>query len=143
MGSAICPPPGDENPASVRHFHGKEESILYHEELPTFGCDINSFSYLGIYHPCLTGSLAITSDKKVVPCPRLESEVLMDLKEHNSLLDLFDRKEKVLKYWKLSLENIEPCGTCEFKRMCMDCRAAEVAFSNSLNQKSLCSYRGL
>ncbi len=23
MGSAICPPPGDENPASVRHFHGK------------------------------------------------------------------------------------------------------------------------
>ncbi|BBW98292.1 hypothetical protein GsuE55_31250 [Geobacillus subterraneus] len=67
----------------------------------------------------------------------------MDLKEHNSLLDLFDRKEKVLKYWKLSLENIEPCGTCEFKRMCMDCRAAEVAFSNSLNQKSLCSYRGL
>jgi len=123
--------------------NGKEESILYHEELPTFGCDINSFSYLGIYHPCLTGSLAITSDKKVVPCPRLESEVLMDLKEHNSLLDLFDRKEEVLKYWKLSLENIEPCGTCEFKRMCMDCRAAEVAFSNSLTQKSLCSYTGL
>ncbi len=117
-----------------------DDKVVYHQNLPVFTKDINSFSYLGEYHPCLAGTLAIGADKKVYPCPRMHEEPLMDLGRKERFLDLFDEKENMLKYWKLSLEKIEPCSKCEFRRMCGDCRAAEWEFSNDFTKKTLCSY---
>lgn len=117
-----------------------DDKVLYHQNLPVFTKDINTFSYLGEYHPCLSGTLAIGADKKVYPCPRMHEDPLMDLEQNDSFLDLFDEKADILKYWKLSLEKIEPCNKCEFRRMCGDCRAAEMEFSNNLTKKVICSY---
>lgn len=117
-----------------------DDKVLYHLNLPVFTKDINTFSYLGEYHPCLSGTLAIGADKKVYPCPRMHEDPLMDLEQNDSFLDLFDEKADILKYWKLSLEKIEPCNKCEFRRMCGDCRAAEMEFSNNLTKKVICSY---
>ncbi|WP_255258077.1 radical SAM protein [Bacillus sp. AFS018417] len=117
-----------------------DDKVVYHQYLPVFTKDINTFSYLGEYHPCLAGTLAVGADKKVYPCPRMHEEPLMDLENNERFLDLFDEKANIMKYWKLSLEKIEPCSKCEFRRMCGDCRAAEMEFSKDLTKKTLCSY---
>lgn len=120
----------------------KEESINYSKDLPLFSSDIDTFRYLESYHPCLSGTLALNADKKIYPCPSMSTEVILDLSKDKNFFKVFEQnKEKVLKYWKLSLERVQPCNQCEFRRLCMDCRAVETLYSKDIYEKGLCSYQ--
>ncbi len=119
-----------------------EGSINYSKDLPLFSSDIDTFRYLESYHPCLSGTLALNADKKIYPCPSISTDEILDLSKDNSFLRVFEQgKEKVLRYWKLSPEKIQPCNQCEFRRLCMDCRAVESFYSKDINKKGLCSYQ--
>lgn len=130
------------NKISISIIVEKEDPINYSKDLPLFSSDIDTFRYLESYHSCLTGTLALNANKKIYPCPSMSTEVIMDLSENKNFLKVFEQdKEKVLTYWKLSPEKIQPCNQCEFRRLCMDCRAVETFYSKDINKKGSCSYQ--
>lgn len=97
----------------------------------------SNFDKLKEYHPCLNGNIAITSDKKIIPCPAMYQDVLVDLTKEN-ILDCFENEINVDLYWKLSLDKINTCHECKFRFSCTDCRALEKNISGDLYSKQLC-----
>ncbi|WP_068613219.1 4Fe-4S cluster-binding domain-containing protein [Paenibacillus tuaregi] len=88
-------------------------------------------------HPCLMGVIAITADRKVIPCPSMIKHPLLDLgKSH--ILDLFQYPEILNEFWRFSLEKIERCKACKIRFSCVDCRAVEELLSNDLYKKEIC-----
>ena len=97
----------------------------------------NNFNMAKEYHPCLNGNISITSDKKLIPCPAMYQDVLVDLSKGN-ILDCFEGENNIDLYWKLSLDKIDHCNKCKFRFSCTDCRALEKNISGNLYSKQLC-----
>ncbi|GAB6055790.1 hypothetical protein JCM15415_11060 [Methanobacterium movens] len=92
------------------------------------------------YHPCLGHIITISYDGKVLICPMMRSNVIGDLKSNN-LHEIFKEEyERIKKFWKCTLDNIEKCTECEFRYACMDCRALEEVLTENFNKKALCDY---
>jgi radical SAM protein with 4Fe4S-binding SPASM domain len=96
-----------------------------------------NFSLYKDLHPCLNGILAITADKKIIPCPSMNNHVLLDL-NHSSFMDLFDEVEKIDKYWRFTLQEIDKCKPCKLRYSCVDCRAVEEVLVKSGVKKEIC-----
>lgn len=91
-------------------------------------------------HPCLGGSITITCNGNVIPCPMLREKVIGNV-EKEELYDLFgEKKEEIEKYWNLTLDHVEKCKMCEFRYACTDCRALEKKLTGDLYGKKLCNY---
>ncbi|MDF9842711.1 MULTISPECIES: 4Fe-4S cluster-binding domain-containing protein [unclassified Paenibacillus] len=88
-------------------------------------------------HPCLMGVIAITADRKVIPCPTMVNHPLLDL-EQSHLLELFEDPEIINQFWRFSLGKIEKCKACKIKYSCVDCRSVEEALSKDLYKKEIC-----
>jgi len=90
------------------------------------------------FHPCLGGTIAVTSSGKVLPCPMFRGEVLGDLK-NEKLYEIF-RRGRIYDFWRMTMDEIERCKDCEFRYSCHDCRALEASLTKDLRGKRLCSY---
>ena len=75
------------------------------------------------YHDCLAGTIAVTADGYLLPCPLLRNYVVVDLKEKGLRDGL--RKKRLRNFWKLTKDSVEGCSKCPFKYICHDCRALE------------------
>lgn len=90
------------------------------------------------HHPCLFGTIAISSGGNVLPCPYMVTDILGNTNDSDWLSKLFET-ESIYDYWDLSLSQIEKCQDCAFQNACMDCRAFETGISGDLYGKQVCS----
>jgi len=91
------------------------------------------------YHPCLHGTLGVTADGKLLPCPFLKDEVLGDIAKVDVIEHIFEER-LVDHYWRLNLSRIPKCKNCQFRFGCTDCRAAERALTGDLHGKQICAW---
>lgn len=86
---------------------------------PNFSTDPTSFRRNQLYHPCLAGKLAITTDGKVIPCIFSRDKTVGDLRK----IDLEDilASEEVEEKWKLTKDDVLVCRDCEYRYACFDC----------------------
>jgi len=88
------------------------------------------------FHPCLSGTLAITAEGFALPCPLLRNFVVGSVKELS--LKQILRKRRLKRFWKLRKEDIEGCKLCPFSSTCHDCRALEYYASGDIMGLEYC-----
>ncbi|WP_160674603.1 4Fe-4S cluster-binding domain-containing protein [Clostridium sp. C8-1-8] len=113
-----------------------------HESQYIIDSRIDTRALLDFYHTkeynlCLGGMVAISSDKKVLPCPSMKKHKIVDLTTCN-LLNSFESNEGLDKFWKFTLDKISNCSNCKFRYSCVDCRAIEEELTGDLYGKALC-----
>jgi len=94
------------------------------------GLKVNLMALRGInnpstvhYHDCLAGTIAVTADGYLLPCPLLRKYVVADLRK-SSLAEAV-RRRYLRTFWRLTRDKIEACSSCPFRYSCHDCRALE------------------
>ncbi|MEL6048772.1 radical SAM protein [Methanothrix soehngenii] len=90
------------------------------------------------HHPCLGHTISICSDGKAIPCPMMRKYALGNVGK-SPLYSIF-QDFYLDKFWKLTLDKIDRCSSCEFRFACSDCRALEEALTGSHLGKRLCCY---
>ncbi len=83
---------------------------------------------------CWRGKLAITCEGEVIPCIFARALVLGSVRDHPlSSLIASDRLQRI---WGITLDEVEVCRDCEFRRFCSDCRALPYTATGDLYGKS-------
>jgi radical SAM protein with 4Fe4S-binding SPASM domain len=104
--------------------------------------DANRYYHNKWLHPCLWGTIALTADGNVLPCPHLKTEILGSMKDANCIYNIFENEDLIFKYWeRLCLSNISKCKDCSFNHGCLDCRALEKRITGDLYGKYVCSLK--
>lgn len=88
------------------------------------------------YHDCLSGTVAVTADGYVLPCPLLRNYVAGDLTRMTLKETL--RKKRLRSFWRMTKDNIPTCATCPFKYICHDCRALEYQATGEIDGIEYC-----
>ena len=88
------------------------------------------------YHDCLAGTVAVTADGYVLPCPLLRNYVVGDLARMT--LKEAVRKKRLRAFWKMTKDKIETCSSCPFKYICHDCRALEYQATGEIDGMEYC-----
>ena len=88
------------------------------------------------YHDCLAGTIAVTADGYLLPCPLLRNYVIVDLKEKSLRSAL--RKKRLRDFWKMTKDSIPSCFKCPFKYLCHDCRALEYQATGEIDGMEYC-----
>ncbi|AIU69238.1 Fe-S oxidoreductase [Thermococcus eurythermalis] len=88
------------------------------------------------YHDCLSGTVAVTADGYVLPCPLLRNYVAGDLTRMTLKETL--RKKRLRSFWRMTKDNIPTCATCPFKYICHDCRALEYQATGEIDGMEYC-----
>lgn len=113
-----------------------------YSKIPLFGKErvknatLQFFEWCQEYHPCLGGIVSVSSDGSVYVCRIMREKSLGNVLDTNLSEILRTRKEEIGKFWNLTRDTITPCGTCEYRYSCMDCRAIE----EEVHQTTLCHY---
>lgn len=106
----------------------------YHQNSVNF----KNYKNADLFHPCLKGTVAITSQMEILPCPSMKNEILASYSKQN-FKNIFQDYLLLDSYWKLPLKKLESCSKCEYNRFCLDCRAVETKETDELT-KYHCSY---
>lgn len=101
--------------------------------------NVETFWHNFYHHPCLYGTLALTSNGKILPCPNMKKEILADVMNDSEAFERIFGDREIDKYWNLNLGKIEKCKECIFRYGCFECRAVELKLTNNLSGKFLCS----
>ena len=88
------------------------------------------------YHDCLAGTIAVTADGYLLPCPLLRNYVVVDLRESGLKEAL--RKKKLRRFWKMTKDTIPACSKCPFRYLCHDCRALEYQATGEIDGMEFC-----
>jgi len=117
-------------------FIGEVYVDLFPPKSPILAIEYGKYKLLneerGELHPCLAGTLGVTPEGYILPCPAMGNYVVGHVKEG---LRRVARKRKVRSLWKLSGEDIEGCSKCPLWNRCHDCRALN--YNLTLNEKGL------
>jgi len=89
------------------------------------------------YHDCLAGTVAVTADGFVLPCPLLRNTIIGDLRE-KSFKWIVGKSKKLREFWSMTKDKIEGCSTCPFRYVCHDCRALEYQASGDIRGIEYC-----
>ena len=123
---------------SLRYQEG-ENKLEYFSTMPKIISDKVAFRRLEKIHSCLGGTLAISSDKKVYPCPGIKDAIgIIDYDLNKTFSHIFNNREEIMKFWCFSIEEIEPCKECEYRKTCSDCRAFDYSLGN-IRTKTICN----
>ena len=88
------------------------------------------------YHDCLAGTIAVTPEGYLLPCPLLRNYVVVDLTKDSIKTAL--RKKKLRSFWNMSKDSIPSCSKCPFKYLCHDCRALEYQATGEIDGMEYC-----
>ncbi|WP_297510137.1 SPASM domain-containing protein [Thermococcus sp.] len=88
------------------------------------------------YHDCLAGTIAVSADGYLLPCPLLRNYVVVDLKEKGLKEGL--RKKRLRDFWRMTKDSVNGCSKCPFKYICHDCRALEYQATGEINGMEYC-----
>lgn len=88
------------------------------------------------YHDCLAGTVAVTADGYVLPCPLLRNHIVGDLKKEG--LKKITRRKRLRAFWRMTKDHIPACSSCPFKYICHDCRALEYQATGEIDGIEYC-----
>jgi SPASM domain peptide maturase of grasp-with-spasm system len=103
---------------------------------------INQFLFLESfsYNNCLNKKFSISCDGNIVNCPSLQQEFgNINNIASKDLLNIVNNND-FKNYWHICKDKIEICKDCEFRYMCMDCRAFIKDPENIFSQPAKCGY---
>ena len=89
------------------------------------------------YHDCLAGTVAVSADGFVLPCPLLRNLVVGDVRE-KSFKWIVGRSKKLREFWTMTKDKVDGCSTCPLRYICHDCRALEYQASGDLRGIEYC-----
>lgn len=95
---------------------------------------IEEFSLKKKYNLCLNGTMYISCDGKISPCPGLREFIVGDI---NDFYTVFS-DDKLYKYWNLNKDSIEKCSKCSHRYACNDCRSIEYKLTKNLYGLATC-----
>lgn len=113
-----------------------------YSKIPLFGKErvenatLQFFERCQEYHPCLGGIVSVSSDGNVYVCRIMREKSLGNVLNTNLSEIIRTRKEEIGKFWNVTRDKITPCGDCEYRYSCMECRAIE----EEVYQTTLCHY---
>lgn len=87
---------------------------------PNFSTDPVSFHRNQLYHTCLAGKIAVTTDGQVIPCIFSRNNILGNLKDQG-LADVLE-SPTLKETWEQTKDKVLVCQDCEYRYACFDCR---------------------
>lgn len=89
------------------------------------------------FNTCLNRKLAIDEHGEIRNCPSLPASFgnARDTSLHSALV-----QREFRSLWEINKDQIETCKDCEFRYICIDCRAFITDAANRLSKPSKCSY---
>jgi SPASM domain peptide maturase of grasp-with-spasm system len=100
-------------------------------------CSLELFSEAQNYNTCLNKKLSIDVNGNIKNCNAMKESFGHYKKTDIKRLILEDKQ--YTKFWKINKNNIHTCKECEFKYVCVDCRA-NIKNGDMLSKPSKCSY---
>ncbi len=101
----------------------KIDSCSFCGYISPFYFDFTHYAYLigENYNSCLYKKIAVDINGYIKNCPSLDENFghIDEFIELNTIINL----PAFQKYWNITKEKIEVCKTCEFRKICTDCRA--------------------
>lgn len=102
-----------------------------------FTCNFQLFTESQKFNSCLNRKASIDSNGNIKNCPSMDNS--FGNHKDVSIEDLIKRSE-FQKYWLITKEFIEVCKDCEFRFMCVDCRAYVKRKNDIYSQPLKCTY---
>ena len=88
---------------------------------------------------CWFGKLAVTSTGDVLPCVFARNDAVGNI-TRQSLRDVV-HSARTQSRWRLTADQIETCGACEFRHVCRDCRVLAAGEEGDLyRRRGRCGY---
>lgn len=120
----------------VDQLYNKEIGGDYFQNINQLGLtSIEEFSFKKRYNLCLNGTLYISYDGKISPCPGLREFIVGDINDFYSIFS----EDGLYKYWNLNKDKIHKCSQCSHKYACNDCRAIEYKLTKDLYGLATCN----
>jgi radical SAM protein with 4Fe4S-binding SPASM domain len=89
-----------------------------------------------LYQTCWCGKLLIAPEGDVSPCPSARDRAFVVGNVRKAPLQDILADQRMLHFWGLTLDEVEPCRECEFRYGCYDCRANAYLYSGDLLGKN-------
>ena len=106
-------------------------------EIEGFNISKRLYSESLLYNSCLNGKLVVDKSGTIKNCPSLkESYGNVEDKKLSAVVS----QPEFVKYWSISKDEILVCNVCEFRHMCIDCRAYTGDPTNLYSKPLKCGY---
>jgi SPASM domain peptide maturase of grasp-with-spasm system len=113
----------------------KDNSCCGNVDFDYFSINIPSFTEALKYNSCLNRKLSIAVNGDIKNCPSLP-DVYGNL-ETDKIKDTIGKD--MMRYWTINKNQIDVCKDCEFRYLCLDCRAFRQS-SDFLSKPLKCNY---
>lgn len=112
----------------------KNKKILEkkYQVYPIFYTNERDFYNNKQFNSCWNGKIAITSDGNIIPCVFSRNVIVGNIKKDNYETII----KNLIKYWKLTMNEIEECKECEFRYACHDCRPLAIGINGGIHKKN-------
>ncbi|THF51402.1 grasp-with-spasm system SPASM domain peptide maturase [Flavobacterium supellecticarium] len=103
-----------------------------------FNITIESYTESLCYNSCLNRKISIDKSGNIKNCPSMKQSFgnIKSIKTLDSIIENPDFN----KYWTISKDKIETCMYCEFRYICIDCRAYLETPENIYSKPQKCGY---
>ncbi len=105
--------------------------------MDNFNSKIEFFIESKNYNNCLNKKVSIDKFGNIKNCPSM-SESFGHI--NDSKLSKIIEKTEFKKFWNINKDQIEVCRDCEFRYICMDCRAYRKSIDNEFSKPLKCNY---
>lgn len=105
--------------------------------LDLFVCNITSFSEFRKFNSCLNCKISIDSNGEIKNCPSFK-ESFGNISS-SSLVEVLN-DTNFQKLWHISKDKISVCKECEYRYICVDCRAFLEEPDNICSKPLKCGY---
>ena len=102
-----------------------------------FSINIPTFTESQMYNTCLNRKIGIDVDGNIKNCPSC-NQTFGNINEI-SLLEAI-QKQGFKQYWNITKDQIDVCKDCEFRHICIDCRAFIKDPENKYSQPLKCNF---
>ena len=123
------------------YFSERYRKLMYEKKYDFCRVTKESISFLEEYNSCLYGQISINLSGDVTPCPMMNSYVIGNICNGNSVSQIINSAE-YRKLTQLSRNEIEGCNKCAYRFNCFDCRAIEYEATGKITGEMFCTYKG-
>ncbi|WDC83407.1 S41 family peptidase [Caloramator sp. mosi_1] len=119
-------------PHNKIHHSPKYLNYIYNKKFKLFRVNLPMYSFYTKYNNCFGNQIALTLDGDILPCIMTRKLKLGSIIEQQLHEILTDGKYEALQ--TLTKDKIQGCKECIYRFGCIDCRAIEMEYSNTINE---------
>lgn len=94
--------------------------------------NINEYKLFSSMNVCMAGTIAVDHNMNVIPCPLMKKYPLGRIVDDNGIrYEKNNVDYRLSDFWLSNKEYMKNCSDCSRKHLCMDCRAAEIEYSDN------------